>query len=117
MNIQETQNTSNQSCYTANKRSRSSNSTGRCQYTMYLQNSVLYNFGIKYFNFQPSDFSVLQSRKLKLCRGCMFLNAVKIMLFISDVQYFVPIKLCKTMGSIHLFKSTGMLIPEKVKSK
>ena len=37
------------------------------------------------------------------------------MLFISDVQYYVPIKLCKTAGSIHLFKITGKLMPDKVK--
>ena len=60
-------------------------------------------------------FAVLHSRKLKLCRGYLFSNAVKIMLFISDVQYYVPIKLCKTAGSIHLFKITGMLKPEKIK--
>ena len=32
-------------------------------------------------------FAVLHSRKLKLCRGHLFSNAVKIILFISDVQY------------------------------
>ena len=37
------------------------------------------------------------------------------MLFISDVQYYVPIKLCKTAGSIYLFKITGILMPDKVK--
>ena len=31
------------------------------------------------------------------------------MLFVSDVQNFVPIKLCKTSGSIHLFKIKGTL--------
>ena len=41
-------------------------------------------------------FAVPHSRKLKLCRGCLFSNTVKIILFISDVQYYVPIKLCKT---------------------
>ena len=45
----------------------------------------------------------------------MFSNAVKIMIFISDVQYFVPRKLCKTTGSIHLFKIIGMLKPENIK--
>ena len=40
-------------------------------------------------------FAVLHSRKLKLWGGCLFSNAVKIMLFIFDVQYYVPIKLCK----------------------
>ena len=51
----------------------------------------------------------------KLCRGHMFSNAVKIMIFISDVQYYIPIKCCKTAGSIHLFKSIGMLKPENIK--
>ena len=37
------------------------------------------------------------------------------MLFIPDVQYYVPVKLCKTAGSICLFKITGKLIPDKVK--
>ena len=37
------------------------------------------------------------------------------MIFISDVQINVPIKLCKTAGSIHLFKITGTLKPENVK--
>ena len=60
-------------------------------------------------------FAVLHSRKLKLCRGHLFSNMVKIMLFISDVQYYVPIKLCKTTGSIHLFRITGTLRPENVK--
>ena len=38
------------------------------------------------------------------------------MLFISDVQYYVPLKLCKPTGSIHLFKIIG-LTPENVKLK
>ena len=37
------------------------------------------------------------------------------MLFIPDIQYYVPIKLCKTTGSIHLFKITGIFTPVKVK--
>ena len=45
----------------------------------------------------------------------MFSNAVEIMIFISDVQYYVPIKLCKTTGSIHLFKITGTLNSENIK--
>ena len=31
------------------------------------------------------------------------------MLFISDVQNYIPIKLCKTSGSIRLFKIKGIL--------
>ena len=60
-------------------------------------------------------FAVLQVRRIKLCRGQLFLNVVKIMLFTSDVQYYIPLKLCKTGGSIHLFKITGKLMPDKVK--
>ena len=46
----------------------------------------------------------------------MFSNAVKIMIYILDVQCYVPIKkLFKTAGSIHLLKITGMLKPENVK--
>ena len=37
------------------------------------------------------------------------------MIFISDVQYYIPINLCKTTGSIHLFKIIGMLKPENIK--
>ena len=58
---------------------------------------------------------ILHYRKSKLCRGCMFSNAVKFMIFISDAQYSVHIILCKTAGSIHLFKITGMLKPENIK--
>ena len=58
---------------------------------------------------------ILYYRKSKLCRGHMFSNTVKIMIFISDVQYCVPIKLCKTAGSINLFKIIGTLKPENTK--
>ena len=37
------------------------------------------------------------------------------MVFISDVRNSIPIKLCKTAGSIHLFKITGTLKAENVK--
>ena len=59
--------------------------------------------------------AILHYRKSKLCRGHMFSNAVKIMIFISDVQYYVLIKLCKTAGSIHLFKIMGTLKPGNIK--
>ena len=37
------------------------------------------------------------------------------MLFISDVQNYVPIKLCKTTGSIHLIKIKGTLKSRDIK--
>ena len=39
--------------------------------------------------------AIMHYRISKLCRESMFSNAVKIMIFISDVQYYVPMKLCK----------------------
>ena len=60
-------------------------------------------------------FAILQFRRIKLCRRQLFSNVVKIMLFISDVQYYIPVKLCKTAGSIHLFKVTGKVTMDKVK--
>ena len=50
----------------------------------------------------------LHYRKSRFCKGHRFSNVVK-SIFISDVQNYVPIKLCKTAGSIHLFKIIGML--------
>ena len=62
-------------------------------------------------------FIILKSWNLKLFRGHLFSNAVKITLFISDTQYYVAIQLCRMAESIHLFKITGMVTPENVKLK
>ena len=60
-------------------------------------------------------FLILNVRKLKLFRAYLFSNAVKIMLFITDAQYYVPIKICRIVSSMHLFKTTGKLLHEHVK--
>ena len=57
----------------------------------------------------------LHYRKSKFCRGYRFSNIVKIVLFISDVQHYIPIKLCKTSARLHLFKIKGTLKPEDIK--
>ena len=54
---------------------------------------------------------------LKLFRGHLFSNAVKIKLFASDTQYYIPVKMCRTAQSIHLFQITGKLIPEHIKNR
>ena len=51
----------------------------------------------------------LHFRKSKLCRGHRFSNIMKVVLFISDIQNYILIKLCKTSGSIHLLKIKGTL--------
>ena len=62
-------------------------------------------------------FVILLTQKHKLCRGHLFYNAVKIKLFISDTQYYVPIKLCRMAGNIDLFRITEILTPEHLKLK
>ena len=62
-------------------------------------------------------FVILHTQKIKLYRGHLFSNTIKIMLFISEEQYYVPIKLCRTAGSIHLFKIPSTSVPESVKLK
>ena len=62
-------------------------------------------------------FIVVNARKLKLFRGHLFSDTVKVMLFVSDGQYYILVKLCRTVGSIHLFKIVGKLTPEYMKLK
>ena len=76
---------------------------------------VLYNLALSIVIIGLVVFAILQVRRIKLCRGQLFSNVVKIMLSISDIQYYIPVRLCKTAGSIHLFKITWCLMPDKVK--
>ena len=62
-------------------------------------------------------FIILNTRKLKLFSRHLFSNAVKIMLFISDAQYYVQLKMCRTAGRIHLFSSSRKLIHKHIKLK
>ena len=59
-------------------------------------------------------FISFNSRKLKLFKGNLFSNAVKEMLFLSDAQYYVTLKLFRTAGRILLFKITGKLTTELI---
>ena len=65
---------------------------------------------IKYGNSHP--FAL---QKIKILQRTQILKHCKIVLFISDVQHYILIKLCKTSGSLHLFKVTGTLMPEDMK--
>ena len=58
---------------------------------------------------------LLHYRRSKFCRGYRFSNVVKLVLFISDVLHYIPVKLTKTSGSPHLFKFTGTLYSEDIK--
>ena len=55
-------------------------------------------------------------RKSSFFKGHLFSNNTKILLFISNTYSYVPIKLCRVAGSIHLFRIRGRLNPENVKT-
>ena len=55
-------------------------------------------------------------RKASFFKGQLFSNT-NILLFISNTHSYVPIKLCRVAGSIHLFRIRGRLNPDNVKLK
>ena len=56
-------------------------------------------------------------RKSSLSKGHLFSNNTKILLFISNTHWYIPIKSCRVARSIHLFRIRGKLTPENVKLK
>ena len=52
--------------------------------------------------------------RIPMFRKYHYSNTIKIMIFISDIKSYVPIKLCKTSGSIHLFKLRGSINKENI---
>ena len=48
------------------------------------------------------DLVTNEIRKTSFCKGCLFSNNTKILLFISNAHSYVPIKLHRVAGSIHL---------------
>ena len=56
-------------------------------------------------------------RKSSFFKGCLFSNNTKRLLFVSNTHSYVPIKLCRVAGSIHLFRIKGRLNLENVKLK
>ena len=56
-------------------------------------------------------------RKTSFCKGRLFSNNTKILLFVSNVHSYIPIKLCRVAGRIYLFRIKGRLNPENVKLK
>ena len=56
-------------------------------------------------------------RKSSFFKGRLFPNNTKILFFISNTHSYIPIKLCRVAGSIHLFRIRGRLNLENVKLK
>ena len=56
----------------------------------------------------------LSDQKCTLFKRRLYSNTVTIMLFFSDVRQYVPVKLCKSAGSIHLFQIYGQLDSDQI---
>ena len=52
--------------------------------------------------------------RMPIFRKYHYSNTIKITIFFSDIKSYVPIKLCKTSGSIHFYKLTGSINKENV---
>ena len=46
----------------------------------------------------------LSNQKCTIFKRRLYSNTVTSMLFFSDVKQYIPVKLCKSAGSIHLFQ-------------
>ena len=77
---------------------------------------MVHNFDVRYINIRFSTFCNYKIKKTILFRGHLFLNSHNYAL-LSDTKYFVPIKLCKMAGSIHLLKNTGIITSKNVRLK
>ena len=52
--------------------------------------------------------------RMPIFRKYRYSNTIKIMIFLSDIKSYIPIKLCKTSGSIHIFKLMGSINKENI---
>ena len=56
----------------------------------------------------------LSNQKCTIFKRRLYSNTVTIMLFFSDVKQYIPVKLCKSAGSIHLFQLYGQLDSDQI---
>ena len=56
----------------------------------------------------------LTAQKCIIFKRSLNSNTVTVMLFFSDIKQYIPVKLCKTAGIIHLFHIYGQLTPDQI---
>ena len=56
----------------------------------------------------------LTTQRCTIFKRILYSNTVNIMLFFSDVKHYIPVKLCKSAGSIHLFQLYGQLNSDQI---
>ena len=56
----------------------------------------------------------LTTQKCTIFKKRLYSNTVTVMLFFSDVKQYIPVTLCQTAGSIHLFQIYGQLVSDQI---
>ena len=56
----------------------------------------------------------LTMQKCTIFKRRLYSNTVTVMLFFSAVKQYIPVKLCKAAGSIHLFQIYGQLVSDQI---
>ena len=56
----------------------------------------------------------LTTQRCTIFKRRLYSNTVTIMLFFSDIKQYIPVKLCKSVGSIHLFQLYGQLNSDQI---
>ena len=59
-------------------------------------------------------YILVTTQKCTTFRRRLYFNMLTVMVFFSDIKQYVPVKVCKTMGSIHLFHIYGQLTPDQI---
>ena len=57
---------------------------------------------------------IAKVHKMSIFRKHQYSSTIKVLIFISNIKPYVLIKLCRTTGSIHLFKLMGSLQKEDI---
>ena len=59
-------------------------------------------------------YILVTTQKCTIFKRRLYSNTVTVMLFFSDIKEYVPVKLCETVRSIHLFQIYGQLTPNQI---
>ena len=70
---------------------------------------MVHNSSIDLNGHWPHNTYFTTTQRCTIFKRKLYSNTAKLMLFFSDVKQYIPVKLCKTAGSIHLFQIYGQL--------
>ena len=75
---------------------------------------MVYNSSIDLNDYRSYNLYFCNNTKCTIFRRRLYSNTVTVMLYFSDVKQYIPVKLCKTAGIIHLFQIYGQLTLDQI---